>query len=128
MFGLLRNLLQTIHPSLKSLSLPPGYRVSEIDSKGHNCGVIVKKNGLLISYDIGTDSSVYWDSNQGGEILWFREEIISGNKARVALVKFDKGQNLLVTFDELNVSFNAWVANEQQQEEMLSIVRSYRAE
>jgi hypothetical protein len=86
--------LRQLHPdpvesdSPKGIGMLAGYRhKSATDFEGNQVGVISKRDGVKIKYEMGFFEGMAVDADQKATYVWYREQNMNGRLTRYALSK-----------------------------------------
>jgi len=127
---------ETIDLKIGTIQLPPGFsekRTGTIDSRR---GEIARNNPhFVITYDIGAMSGLHMHPKKKGSCLWFKEQMIAGQKCYIGMEK--KGADNMLTISIVRpdgqirepwtypANFWATVKTDEDIEHMKQIALSY---
>jgi hypothetical protein len=111
-----------------SINLLPGYHHRAGQGIDSEVGIIWKKDGLTIHYDIGELAGDYTECGHScgwtdGE-LWRREQVLQGQRV---ICVFTSQRRLVVSFPEAHANFYATVHTDQELTDMLLMLLTFRS-
>jgi len=118
-----------------TLTLLPGY--SKRDEQWRHfdsiAGAIISKSNQFIGYDIGEMAGDYVNRKNEYKLIWQRDQMVNGNKARYVLAKFGEQTVLLVTIHSSDkktldapANFAATITKDTDLAEALLILQTFR--
>ena len=109
-----------------SIRLLPGYNNRTTQGIDSLTGMIWKKDGVKIHYDIGEMAGDYTDCATCGWTkgeVWRQKQIVSGQE--VVLI-FTTKRKLIISFPSVHANFYATVANNKELTDMILMVLTYQ--
>lgn len=118
-----------------TVQLLEGWTQKRTGTKDSEMGQITRPDGrLIVNYDIGFLAGTHMSEQRKAECIWFKEQMIHGNRAIIGLVKTKEARELVVTLlgpdirEPFKYPANFWatVQNDEDITDVLLVALSYK--
>ena len=90
--------LKTIDLGIGTIQLPPGFSEKRTGTADSRRGEISRSNPLfVITYDIGAMAGLHMHPEKKGSCLWFKEQMMEGQKCYMGMEKKEEGKVLTIS-------------------------------